>query len=131
MSAIPVLRPPSVGTRRRRSHRVAATPAQLRSGKARPRRRLRDDGLLAARLLSFAIVAAAVFIGSSLFGQVMVEKARREGLQAIERARAARRAESVLRQEVDGLGSLGSVEAWAASHSFVTPEGAVNGVAKR
>lgn len=131
MSAIPVLRPPSDTPRRRRKHRVTTTPAPSRRTNVRGRHRSQDDAMLAAKILSFAIIAAAVFIGSSLFGQVMVEKARREGLQAIERARAARKAESVLRQEVDGLSSLGSVESWAASHSFVTPEGTVNGVAQR
>lgn len=79
------------------------------------------QGAWIAKVATFVILAGLSFIASSLSGHVMVEKVRREGLRAGERAREARKAEAVLRQQVDALSSLGSVEDWAAAHNFVGP----------
>ena len=87
-----------------------------------------------ARVASFVIIAGIAFIGSSLSGNVMVEKVRREGLRAAERAREARKSEAILRQQVDILSSLGSVDDWAAAHGFTPPGGfakVANGTAGR
>jgi len=77
----------------------------------------------AALLTLFLVVGGSTFFASSLAGHVMVEKARREGISARQRAGDARKAGALLRARVDALTSLGAVEAWANSHGFVAPDG--------
>ena len=125
MSAIPVLKPPVSKPQKRRRHRVTSGPiAQTRvHTRTRTRGRSGSESQTIARAATFAIIVCCAFIASSLFGNVMVEKARREGLRAAERAREARKAETVLREQVDMLVSLTAVEDWATAHSFVAPDG--------
>jgi hypothetical protein len=52
----------------------------------------------------------------------MMEKARREGIRAQERARAARKAEIVLRQSIDAMTGLTALNDWAQAHGFRAPE---------
>jgi hypothetical protein len=66
----------------------------------------------------FIAVVLLTFFASSLAGHVAVEKARREGLRALERAKEARKAEVVLRNRVDLLTGIRSVETWSAANGF-------------
>lgn len=110
MSAVPAIRSPLKG-------RPASRPTlRVVAG-----RRTRINA--AALVTLFVVVGGSTFFASSLVGHVMVEKARREGIWARERAGDARKSEALLRSRVDELTSLGAVEAWAHSHGFVAPDG--------
>jgi P2-related tail formation protein len=58
------------------------------------------------------------FSAFSLAGQVMVEKARRDGIRAAQRARAASGEISALRLRVQALTSSSSIEQWAVTNGF-------------
>lgn len=74
------------------------------------------------RFFAFSCIAIFAFFVSSLCGQVMVEKARREGIKALSRAVDARKEEASLRRRIDSLSSLSSIDDWARTHGFVSPE---------
>lgn len=107
MSAIPVYRDSYLARApvRRRSHRFADIAYAI-----------------ACRIVLFGLIAVAVYVASALTGNVMMEKARREGLDAQERARAARSAEVALRESIDSLTSLSALNDWACAHGFRAPE---------
>jgi hypothetical protein len=107
MSAVPVVRT-----------RTEAKPQARVVSRVRPS----IAYILLVKSVSFILIALMVYLSSSLFGQVMVEKARREGIRATIRAREARKAESVLRRRLDSLTSLSAVEEWAGTHGFLPPE---------
>lgn len=67
----------------------------------------------------FACVMALMYLTSNLVGQVMVEKARRDGIRALARARTAVRESAVLRERVQLLSSGAAIDTWAASNRFV------------
>jgi hypothetical protein len=69
-----------------------------------------------------ASIAFVVSAASGLTGQVMMEKARREGIRAAVRAREARTAEALLRTRVTELTSMSSVQDWALAHGFQAPD---------
>ncbi len=71
----------------------------------------------------FVSIAAVTVLVCTLWGQVMEESARREGIRAGERAAMAQKSEAALRQQVDMLTSDESVEAWAQSHGMVALDG--------
>ncbi|HZH98756.1 MAG TPA: hypothetical protein VEX38_07270 [Fimbriimonadaceae bacterium] len=75
--------------------------------------------------MKFFVIAGIAFFVSSLCGQVMVEKARREGLKAVERSRDARKAEAILRRRLDSLTSLSSISEWAKGNSLIAPDNLV------
>ena len=84
------------------------------------RRASRSNPLLAvvARGAMMATAFVVTFAGSSLWGQLEVEKARRTEISAIERAREARKSEASLRAKVDALTRPDAVHAWASLHGF-------------
>ena len=79
---------------------------------------------LVAQSASFVVVTGIVFSTFSLMGQVMVEKARRDGIRASERARSASRDIAALRQDVQNLSSSQSIDDWATSNGFVPTDAA-------
>jgi hypothetical protein len=107
---------------------MSAVPATRPIVQTRPSLRVvtrsRADVMRAilTRCAVFGFVALATSAGTSLSGHVMVEKARRDGIRAAERAREARSAEAVLRQKVNNLTSLFSVQEWALTHGFQAPD---------
>lgn len=126
MSALPVLEPyvePAVVTRPRPRpqtetvvielprHRTTRKPA-TKSG-TRP---------LVANAVSFIALASVTFCSVSLAGQVLVEKARRDGISASARARTASLEIAELRQRVQDLTSSRSIEEWAATNAFAPTE---------
>jgi hypothetical protein len=78
-----------------------------------------------ARGTLFLALTAVTCATSSLAGQVMVEKARREGIRAAERASVAKNAEAALRTQVNLLTSDRSIETWAQENGFVTIDSTV------
>jgi hypothetical protein len=129
MSAIPVVSPTPTPEKRRKHrarHRHTGPGPSVRVRTA-PRAKAKSRLAISSKLITFAIIVGFTFMASSLAGQVLVEKARREGIRATERARDARKAEAVLRQQVDALQSLDNVEAWATAHGFTAPDGIAAG----
>lgn len=120
MSAIPVLKPPVAKPQRRRRHRVTR-PASAPRVQVRRARKAKARAISGVHVGLFALIACVAFLASSMLGQVMVENVRRQGLRAGERARDARKAEAILREELDALTSFQSVESWAAQQGFVAP----------
>lgn len=107
MSAIPASRPISA------SRRKARTQARARTN---------VWGSILGGAALFAVVAVATFLASSMAGQVMVEKARREGISAQRRASDARRAEAALRSRISELTGFTAMENWALSHGYIAPD---------
>lgn len=107
MSAVPASRP------------LVHTRPQLR---VVTRSRTKVVRIAIARCVMFGVVALATSAASSLAGSVMVEKARRDGIRAVERSRDARAAEAVLRTKVNELTSLSAIQDWAYSHGFEAPD---------
>lgn len=78
-----------------------------------------------AYTLLFAALVGATWVISSLAGNVMVEKARRENIQSTRRAREARSSVAVLRRSIDSMTSYSAVSDWAISHGFRAPDQSV------
>lgn len=74
------------------------------------------------RVIAFGALSLAVFFSSSLAGQVMVEKARREGMRAVQRAKDATKEEALLRDKVQALTRESAIDAWATANGFVALE---------
>ena len=68
---------------------------------------------------TFMAFAAIAFLASSLWGNVMVESARRDALRASERMRAAKAAEAALQQQVEALTRTETVVAWGKANGFL------------
>jgi hypothetical protein len=111
MSAIPL---PNVRTETRPLTRTRAVSKQ---------RKVVGEAILAYSA-AFAFLVAATYGASSLAGQTMMEQARREGLHAKERALDARKDVATLRQRVERLVGMRSIDQWASVRGFVT-EGAL------
>ena len=75
-----------------------------------------------AKSALFAVLTLSFFFSSSLAGQVMVEKARRDGLHAVERARDASKETAILRDRVQDLTRGSAIDSWALENGFTTPE---------
>jgi hypothetical protein len=106
MSAAPVARTvvvPHLGLRRRARARVAAWP------------------VVGWRIALFGLIILGTNYASSLGGQVILEKARRDAFDASRRAREAQDALATLRSGVDALSGTESVRSWARANGFVAP----------
>ena len=75
-----------------------------------------------AATLAFVGLTYGFFSAGSLAGSVLAEKARRDGISAIARAKTARAEESILSQRLDELKSLKSIDTWAAQNGFVASD---------
>lgn len=75
-----------------------------------------------AYALAFGFLVACSYAASSLVGHTLMEQARRDGLRATERAAMARKDVAALRQRIERLVGLRSVERWAAIRGFA-PDG--------
>jgi hypothetical protein len=126
MSAIPVIEPiieqaPSVRTPSRRPAPVVIELPRTRVPRqqvARIQTRKRTSNLVSTSAC-FVAVSAITFCSLSLVGQVMVEKARRDGIRASARARAAANQVAELRGNIQALVSAGGIEAWAIEQGFI------------
>lgn len=80
------------------------------------------------RMFFIATVACtATYCASTLVGQTALEGARRTGILAVERTRAAERAVAQLNRRIDTLESQKSIDSWAKLHGYsranFVPEG--------
>ena len=109
---------------------MSAVPVQKPIIVPRPKPQLRvEQGVrpavgskVLARSALFGALTLSVFFASSLAGQVMVEKARRDGMHAVQRAKDAVKEESLLREQVQSMTRSSAVDTWAQEHGFVAPE---------
>jgi cell division protein FtsL len=74
------------------------------------------------QVASFAFVTAVAFSTFSLAGQVMVEKARREGIRAEALAQETSREIADLRGQVQDLSSSKTIDDWAIANGFIPTE---------
>ncbi|HWD38674.1 MAG TPA: hypothetical protein VG944_07480 [Fimbriimonas sp.] len=75
---------------------------------------------VAAKVILFGVVMAASYGASSITGQVMVEKSRRDEIQALARTRTAVHMETALKGHLQDLVNPQVIANWAESHQFVT-----------
>ena len=111
MAAIPALRTTTV-----------LTPAY----RAAPAARAMPHVNLSAAILAFVGLTYIFYSAASLAGSVLAEQARRDGLTAAARAKAATQEMTFLQRRLDGLKSLGAVDRWAAQNGFVAPDRAAH-----
>lgn len=112
---------------------MSAVPVQKPIIIARPKPQLRVEqgtkpavaSTLFAKSAALALFVVAVFFASSLAGQVMVEKARRDGLRAVGRAREAAKEVALLRDKVQAMTQASAVDNWAQENGFVSPDSLV------
>lgn len=110
MSAVPILRTTTV-----------ASPTLRISTRAKSKPRV---NVLAASVAFLGLVYA-FYCAASLAGSVLAEQARRQGIEAVARAKSARAAEVNLERRLDALRSLGAIDAWAAQNGFVPADRAL------
>ena len=137
MSALPVIEPivepaPSTRTRTRTAPRttprfpepiiIELPSPKTHRGRVKKVQAKKRVSSVIGQVASFAIIAGISFGTISLAGQVMVEKARREGIRAMERARQTSRDIAELRGEVQDLASSRSIDDWAAANGFIPTE---------
>lgn len=107
---------------------MSAVPVQKPIVVTRPKPQLRvEQGVrpsaisrIATKSVVFGVMTLSIFFASSLAGQVMVEKARRDGIRAAERLKAATKEEAILRDRVLSMTRSSSVSAWAQENGFVS-----------
>jgi hypothetical protein len=75
-----------------------------------------------ARAACFGVLTLSVLLSSSLAGNVMLEKARRDNLRAVSRAKEATKEEAVLREKVQSMMRSSAIDRWALQNNFVAPE---------
>jgi hypothetical protein len=129
MSAIPVI---DIEVRPAPTARVGARRTVVREiAPAAPRRQVRIKVVpsvaerIAVRAIALGCVVAATYVGSSLGGQVMLEKARHDEIRAIARAESAKKMEDAVQSRIDQVLRPDAIEAWALSHGFVPRNGVV------
>jgi hypothetical protein len=79
--------------------------------------------IAAAKAGLFFMLMGGTYAASSLSGHVLVEGARQQRINAIERAAEAKSAEAVLVKKIDVLTSSVAIERWAVSRGFASPDG--------
>lgn len=133
MSAIPIEAPIVDRPRSRPTTHVRPRPAarpeisvRVRIG-TRRRSRIHPLALAVQKSFLFAVVAMVTFSVSSLVGNVLLEQARRDGLSASQRARAARSSESSVRRTLDRQSGVVPAQSWAAANGFVPIDAKVQG----
>lgn len=134
MSALPVIEPivepaPRTRTAPRTLPRfpepiiIELPRTKTRRGKVRKTQTKRASTIV-GQAVSFVLVTGVAFSSLSLAGQVMVEKARRDGIRATARARQSSRDIAAIRADVQELTSSRSIDEWAAANGFIPTESA-------
>ena len=149
MSALPVIEPfvepaPSRPASRPRTLPRVPEPViielpikRIQRGRVKQSQTQKRVSTIAGQLVGFTVITGIAFASFSLAGQVMVEKARRDGIRANARALQSSRDIAELRGEVQDLSSSRSISDWAAASGFIpidsAPEatGVIQVVAKR
>jgi len=94
-------------------------PGTKAKSKTRAKAEARAKDRLLGKALLFVVLTVSSYAASSLSGQVMVEKTRREGIVASSRAQLAQEKEKTLRTQIDDLLRPSSIESWAMENGFV------------
>lgn len=96
--------------------------------KPRPELRVEQGGKvgvlsrIGTKVFQLSLITLAVYLCSSMGGQVLMEKARREGLKAVSRAKEAVKSEALLRNQVQDLTSTYAIDTWAKENGYLAPE---------
>jgi len=143
MSALPVIEPfvepaPRTRTAPRTLPRlpepiiIELPIKRTQRGRVKPSETQKHVSTVLGQIVGFCIVTGLAYAAFSLVGQVMVEKARRDGIHAMTRAQAASRDIAELRASVQDLSSSRSISDWAAANGFIPIESApkVTGVSQ-
>lgn len=103
---------------------IPATRTATTAVRPRPRSQAKTKTAAVAlgRTMAFLVLASATYLTSSMAGQVMVEKARRDGISAQRRAAEAKRAEVSLRARINELTGFSNLDSWATAHGLVASE---------
>lgn len=109
---------------------MSAVPVQKPIIVTRPKPQLRIEqgtkpranSKVLTRSILFGVLTLSVFFASSLVGQVMVEKARREGIRSVERAKDAAKDVALLRDRFQSMSRASAIDGWALSHDLIAPE---------
>ncbi len=100
--------------------RKPATQTHLRlQARIIQKKRTNYGPLIVGKVVMFSVLLGVTFMVSSFGGQVLLEGARQERMDAKRRAFEAKAAESVLALKLDKIVSAGGVEEWALAHDFV------------
>lgn len=86
------------------------------------RKRTNLLGAFVLKAVMFSSIFGVTYVAHAVAGQVAVEKARHQELDARHRAVDARQAESEIRARVDALTSSAAVQQWATARSYVAPD---------
>jgi hypothetical protein len=78
---------------------------------------------LALQLIGFISISILTYAGASLAGNILLESARNEAIQASARTRIARMEVASLRQRVDEMTSMRAVQDYASVRGFVAIDG--------
>ena len=135
MSALPVIEPivepaPRTRTAPRTLPRlpepiiIELPVKRTQRGRVKQTETQKQASTLLGQVVGFMVVAGLAYGACSLIGQVMVEKARRDGIRATARAQAAARDIAQLRADVQDLSSSKSISDWAAANGFIPIESA-------
>ncbi len=78
--------------------------------------------IVAAKTGMFLMLMGTTFAASSLSGHVLVEGARQQRINAIERATEAEAAEAILGKKIEVLTGAIGIERWAVTRGMVSPD---------
>lgn len=118
-------KPRAVSSRRRTNRPVKrrvvttnATPkARTRTvTRSRVKARTQSNSNWLAVPFAFVVVASMAFVASSVAGNVLLEQARRDRINSVERVNSARLEVARLRIELNGLTSMAAVDRWAQAN---------------
>jgi hypothetical protein len=90
------------------------------------RKRTNYGAIALSKCALFAVSMGLTYMASSFSGQVLLEGARQERIEAKRRATEAKEAEAVLTAKLDAIVSAAGVEQWALAHGYVAPESQID-----
>ena len=112
--------------------RPTAQPAVTLRTRVVPATRRRNAALaeFCNRVVAFSAIVGLTYVGSTLGGYVMLERARQASRHGVERATYARSQAKAARASIESLTNPSDLGAWGKAHGFV-PGGAGVVVASR
>lgn len=116
-------RPERTTRKRRPSARNVDVPIEPVRVRSRSRTGVSTVAFVFWQTMLFGFVVAVTFGFSILLGSSMMENARRDRLDALERTKVAREDMARLRGRMDRLTTMAAVDTWARTRDFVPPHG--------
>ena len=101
--------------------RPVARPAVAVRARVLPATKRRSAALaeFSSRMVVFATLVGLTYVGSTLGGYVMLERARQTARHGTERAAFARAEAREARASIEALTNPSAMSAWATAHGFV------------